>query len=161
MADGSDRMELRSILTSTRVGALSLTTRPTLEPTDTVADAAAEMRNASHGCAIVCRDGKIVGIFTERDLLRVIGGGGSLETPLSSAMTAQPRTVSVDDTLFSATRWMDQGGYRRLPVIDSSGAAVGIIDVKAIAQFLVEHFPAAVYNQASHAQSLAKNREGA
>jgi hypothetical protein len=38
---------------------------------------------------------------------------------------------------------------------------VAIIDVKALVHFLVEHFPAAIYNQASHAQLIAKDREGA
>ena len=56
---------------------------------------------------------------------------------------------------------MDEGGYRRVPVLDSSGTPVGVVDVKTITHFLVEHFPAAVYNQASHAQLIAKDREGA
>jgi len=154
-------MELKSILTSTKVGELTLTTRPTLSPDDTVAAAAAEMRRESHGSAVVCSDGALVGIFTERDLLRVIGSGDGMQTPLSSVMTTDPKTLTTDDTLFDAVRWMDEGGYRRLPVVGPDGTSVGIVDVKTITHFLVEHFSSAVYNQASAVQLTAKNPEGA
>ena len=153
-------MELRNILTSTQVGELVLTTRPKLSPTDTVRAAADEMRRASHGSALICEDGKLVGIFTERDLLKVIGGG-NMDSPLSEVMTSNPKTVTTEESLLDVTRFMDEGGYRRLPVIDPSGVPVGIVDVKTITHFLVEHFPTAVYNQASHAQLIAKHREGA
>lgn len=154
-------MELRNILTSTKVGELVATRRWALEPSDTVAAAAAEMREHSHGSALVCSGGKLVGIFTERDLLQIIGSGQNLETPLSEVMTSNPQTIKTEDNLLDATRYMDTGGYRRLPVVDPSGRPVGVVDVKAIVHFLVEHFPAAVYNQASHAQLIAKHREGA
>ncbi len=161
MAEQPDQMNLREILTSTKVGELTLTTRPTLETTDTVAAAAAAMRGVSHGSALICAGGTLVGIFTERDLLGVIAEGRGLDTLLSEVMTSEPQTVTVDDTLFDAIYRMDKGGYRRLPVVDSSGAPVGIVDTKTATHFLVEHFPAGVYNQASHAQLIAKNREGA
>jgi CBS domain-containing protein len=161
MADGPRSPELRSILTSTRVGDLTLSSWPTLGPQDTVAAAAACMRQAHHGSALVCSGGRLVGIFTERDLLRAIGAGRDLSQPLAGVMTAAPRTVTTATTLFEATQLMDEGGYRRLPVVDADGHPCGIVDVKTVTHFLVEHFPAAVYNQASHAQLLARNPEGA
>lgn len=154
-------MDLRSILNSTTVGELTLSSRPSLEPTDSVAAAAREMRGTSHGCAAICASGKLVGIFTERDLLRVIADGSGMETPLSEVMTANPQSVTTEDTLFRVTQAMDQGGYRRLPVLDSGGVPVGFVDVKTIVHFLVEYFPEAVYNQAARAQLIARNREGA
>lgn len=154
-------MELRSILKSTNVGEVAMTSRPTLGPGDTVAAAADEMRKQSHGSALICDDGRLVGIFTERDLLRVIATGVSLEAPLADVMTSEPRTVRLEDTLFDAMQLMDQGGYRRVPVVDADGAPTGFVDVKTIAHFLVGHFPEAIYNQASHAQSVTRTREGA
>lgn len=155
-------MELRSILTSTQVGELTSRHHPTLKASDTIASAANEMRRVSHGSALVCDDdGKLVGIFTERDLLKLIHSGGNLESPVSEAMTANPKTVSTTDSLLDATRYMDEGGYRRLPVIDQQGQPVGIVDVKTVAHLLVEHFPQAVYNQASHSEMTARGPEGA
>jgi CBS domain-containing protein len=161
MSDQPAQRELRSILRSTRVGDLKLTPCPILSPNATVAEAAVAMRRQSHGSAMVCTAGKVVGIFTERDLMRVIASGKGLEVPLSQVMTANPKTVTDAETLFEVARSMDQGGYRRLPVVDSTGRPSAIVDVKALVHFLVEHFPAAIYNQASHEQLTAKDREGA
>ena len=111
--------------------------------------------------AMVCRDGKLIGIFTERDLMKLLAEGKSLDLPVSEVMTSRPRTVSVDDVLMTVIELMDEGGYRRLPVVDSSGSPVGIVDVKSVVHFLVEHFPKAVYNQAPRALLRSKDREGA
>ena len=154
-------MFLRQLLTTSRVGQLGLKDVPVLRADQTVAEAAREMREHSHGSALVCHDGKLVGIFTERDLLQILGGGKSLASPLSEAMTASPRTVTLSDPLMTVIQLMDEGGYRRLPVVDSNGKPTGIVDVKSVVHFLVEHFPKAVYNQAPRALSRAKDREGA
>jgi len=161
MSEVPESADLRSILLSTKVGALSISTRPTLEPANTIADAAAEMRSQSHGSAVICSDSKLVGIFTERDLMKYIAEGQALDTPLKNVMTTNPTTVTANDTLLEATRLMDEGGYRRLPVVDAAGTPVGIVDVKTITHLLVEHYSAGIYNQPSHQQSIAKNREGA
>lgn len=154
-------MVLREVLTTTQVGELTLKSVPVLSPRDSVAQAAAQMREHSHGSALVCDAGKLAGVFTERDLIRFIAGGRPMQTPLAEVMTAQPRTVQANDSLLTVVQHMDQGGYRRLPVVDASGAPVGIVDVKTLVHFLVEHFPAGVYNQASHAHQLVKDAEGA
>lgn len=153
-------MELKNILATTTVGDIPLPAAPQLRPTDSIAQAIDVMRQESHGCAVVCDGGRLVGIFTERDLMGVIAGGDFSST-IESVMTSEPKTVATGDSLFIATDHMDRGGYRRLPVVGDNGAPVGILDVKAITHFLVEHFPAAIYNQASHAQLIARHREGA
>ena len=154
-------MKLREVLNATKVGQLTLKAVPILASSDTVGDAAEQMRSHSHGSALVCDGGKLVGVFTERDLLKVIAAGQALTDPLSKAMTTKPRTVSPDDKLFTVIQLLDQGGYRRLPVVDQKGAPVGIVDVKTVSHFLVEHFPSGVYNQASNVLQTAREREGA
>ncbi len=166
MTESTPKGELHSLLLSTKVGELVLTARPTLTPESTIADAAREMRESRHGSVTICEEGRLAGIFTERDLLRFFAGHENpkqdiLETPLSEVMTRNPAVASTGETLLEATRRMDEGGYRRLPVLDDSGTCVGFVDVKSVTHFLVEHFPAAIYNQASYQQSLAKAREGA
>jgi CBS domain-containing protein len=154
-------MELRSILNSTQVSELPLPAHPVLQPSDSLSVAAQEMRSMNYGGAVICENGKLLGIVTERDLLRYVNRGAAMDVPLASMMTQNPQTVTASASLFEAIRLMDKGGYRRLPVVDAAGVPVGMVDVKGIVHFLVEHFPAAVYNQASHAQLLAKHREGA
>lgn len=158
--------EVQSLLLSTKVGELMLSVRPRLTPQDTVGEAAREMRECRHGSVTVWEEGKLAGIFTERDLLRFFakhpnGTEDILSTPVSEVMTRNPAVISTNDTLFEATRRMDDGGYRRLPVLDEAGTCVGFVDVKTVTHFLVEHFPAAIYNQASIQDSLAKAPEGA
>lgn len=154
-------MFLRQVLTTSRVGQLVPKEVPVLQADESVADAVSQMRAHSHGSALVYRNGEFAGIFTERDLLKLVAQAKSLDQPLSSVMTAAPQTVSAGDSLFTVIKLMDEGGYRRLPVIDAGGSPIGIIDVKSVVHFLVEHFPAAVYNQAPRALLNAKSREGA
>ena len=156
----STARELKGLLDSVTVGDLTRTGYPVLNPRQTVRDAVDAMRQCRHGSAIVCDDGRLVGIFTERDLLRVLRDKG-IEAAIADVMTRDPRTVLTTDSLSAATRLMDRGGYRRLPVLDPDGKPVGVLDVKAIMHRVVEHFPEAIYNQATHAQLLARHREGA
>ena len=155
-----DPSGLQGILDTITVGDLTRSGYPTLSPDDTVTEAIGAMRQSRHGSAVVCKDGALVGIFTERDLLRVIREN-RVDSLVSDVMTVNPQTVTTSDPLITATRLMDQGGYRRLPVLDDDGHPVGVLDVKAIMHRIVEHFPEAVYNQAAHAQLIARHREGA
>lgn len=152
---------LRQLLTASRVRQLPLKEVPVVQATESVAQAVAQMRAHSHGSALVYQRERLSGIFTERDLLKVLNRKLSLAQPLSEVMTASPRTVSPDDSLMTVIKLMDEGGYRRLPVVDGAGTPIGIVDVKSVVHFLVEHFPQAVYNQAPRALQHAKSREGA
>ncbi len=152
---------LRQLLTTSRVRELGPKAVPVLREDQSIADAVQAMRAHSHGSAMVCRDGKLTGIFTERDLMKHLAAGKSLDQPVASVMTVGPRTVALEDALMTVIQLLDEGGYRRLPVVNSSGSPVGIVDVKSVVHFLVEHFPKAVYNQAPRALLNARDREGA
>jgi hypothetical protein len=86
---------LRQLLTTSRVGQLAPKEIPVLRGEQTIADAVREMRSHSHGCAMVCRDGKLIGIFTERDLMKLLAAGKTLEQPLSAVMTAKQATSRI------------------------------------------------------------------
>lgn len=160
MDNATGSLELRAILDSTPIGDLPLSGYPVLAPTQLLAEAVREMRRCRHGSALVCENDRLVGIFTERDFLRVIAGGDPQRT-VGEVMTPDPKFVTTADSLLKATRLMDEGGYRRVPVVKADGRPAGILDVKGISHFIVEHFPEAVYNQAAHAQLIARHREGA
>jgi CBS domain-containing protein len=130
-------------------------------PTQSVAEAVALMRAKSVGCVLVCLERKIVGIFTERDLLRrVMARGKALSAPVSESMTPQPISVHPKDPIATAIRRMEEGGYRHLPVVVED-KPVGILSVKRIVHYLVEHFPATVYNLPPDSQTFLPRREGA
>jgi CBS domain-containing protein len=129
-------------------------------PTHTVADAVGLMRDHQVGCVLVCVDEQLVGIFTERDLLRrVLAAGRPLTLPVAQCMTPNPVVVHPKDSISMAIRRMEEGGYRHLPVV-VDGKPTGILSVKRIVHYLVEHFAATVFNLPPAAPALVK-REGA
>ena len=68
-------------------------------------------------------------------------------------MTPEPVTVHPKDPIATAIRRMEEGGYRHLPVV-VDGKAVGVLSVKRVVHYLVEHFPAMVYNLPPKTQSI-------
>jgi len=121
-----------------------------------VAEAVEMMRRERVGCLLVTQKGKLVGIFTERDLLtRILAEGRPLTTLLRKCMTADPVTVGPGDSVRAAILKMQAGSYRHLPVIDEAGRPLGILSAKRIVRYLVEHFPSTVYNQPPDPQNNA------
>ncbi len=89
----------------------------------------------------------VVGIFTQRDYLdKIAGVPGQLDEPIDRFMTPSPTTLSPNDTIESAIRWMTDGGYRHLPVTDERGAPVGLVTTRDIIEHLADYFPIDVLN---------------
>lgn len=100
-----------------------------LSPTATVREAAREMKARHVGAVLVTdREGRLAGIFTERDAVnRVLAEGRDPDTtPLAEVMTRNPNTIGPDATAIDALRLMDDGGYRHLPIV-KQGRLVGIV----------------------------------
>jgi CBS domain-containing protein len=127
-----------------------------------VAEAVALMRREQVGCILVCEDERLVGLFTERDLMRrVLAAGKPLTMPVAACMTPHPVAVHPKDSVGAAVRCMEEGGYRHLPVVDEEGRPVGVLSVKRIVHYLVEHFPAIVYNLPPDPGAVPQEAEGA
>jgi CBS domain-containing protein len=131
-------------------------------PTQTVAEAVALMRRESVGCLLVVKDQRVVGIFTERDLMRrVLAVGKPFTLTVATCMTPNPVTVHPKDSIGAAVKRMEEGGYRHLPVVDEAHRPVGVLSVKRIVHYLVEHFPATVHNLPPDPGGVPLEREGA
>ena len=114
------------------------------------------------GCALVVRDGGLTGIFTERDFVsRVVSAGLPVDGPVEPVMTLNPKTVARSASVYEAIETMAGGGYRHLPVLDESGNPLGVLTVKDIVHYLVEYFPANVYNLPPTPVTVQPAREGA
>jgi CBS domain-containing protein len=156
-------MDLARNLKIDSVSRLQPTAPRQVAPTQTVAEAIALMRREVVGCLLVVDKGqKVVGIFTERDLMRrVLAPGKPLSLSVAACMTPNPVTVNPKDPIGVAVKRMEEGGYRHLPVIDESGRPLGVLSVKRIVHYLVEHFPGTVHNLPPNPGGVPLEREGA
>ncbi|HZY83704.1 MAG TPA: CBS domain-containing protein [Gemmataceae bacterium] len=154
-------MELARNLKVDSVSRLSPTPPWSVSPDQSVAEAVALMRHHCVGCLLVCREDRLLGIFTERDLMRhVLAPGRSLLLPVSACMSSNPVAVSPTAPIGHAVRLMVDGGYRHLPVVDD-GRPVGVLSVKRIVHYLVEHYPYTIYNLPPDPDAYPLEPEGA
>ena len=132
-----------------------------LPPSASVADAMRQMKDHNQAAVVVCRDQVAIGIFTERDALKMMAAGASFEGPLEKSMTPDPVVLRPRDTVGKAITMMAKGGYRRLPIVDDRGRPTGMIKVEDIMHYLVEHFPTVIYNLPPEPHHTTQQREGA
>lgn len=76
-------------------------------------------------------------------------------------MTPSPKTLSKDVSVREAIEMMETGGYRHVPVLGEDGQPVGVLSVKDVVHYLVEYFPANVYNLPPTPVETRPTREGA
>jgi CBS domain-containing protein len=128
----------------------------------TVVTAVNVMNERRTGCVLVQRDGKLVGIFTERDVLRkVIFRANNQAWTVESVMTADPETLPETASVAYALNKMSVDGYRHIPIVDAAGRAVGVVSVKDIVHLVVEWFPAGVLNlPSSPDKAMYKTEDG-
>lgn len=100
----------------------------TLPPTATVQDACKCMHERRIGAVLVTNgDGALVGIFTGRDAVRVMGEGkDGNKTHLRHVMTKNPDCLPPRHTAIDALRLMRDGGYRHVPVVEEN-VVIGIV----------------------------------
>ena len=106
----------------------------TVYPGETVAKTVEKMANLNIGAiVIVDEDERVVGIFTERDLLKkVCGRGKDLEdTLIEEVMTSDPDTLKPDTAISEAFMLMQNGKYRHVPVTEK-GLLKGIVSIKDV-----------------------------
>jgi len=98
-------------------------------PESSVESVARLMSDTNCGEIPICKNGKVVGIVTDRDVTcRTVARGLSpTETKAGDIMTLLPVTVFDDDLLRKAIEVMEIEGVRRVPVVDGNGFMVGIL----------------------------------
>ena len=110
----------------------------TAAPDQTAAEAIRTMLDAGVGSVVVCEGPEPVGIFTERDVLKLAGAGTAFGTVLlRDVMTPNPLTVSADDSVLAAAQLMGERNLRHLPVVEG-GNLVGIVSIRDVLGFLAE-----------------------
>ena len=105
--------------------------------TDPITCAVAKMYMNNVGSVLIIdEDEKPVGIFTERDLVRVVAEGISLDTPLMKVMSRKLITANTSESVISAAMKMIENNIRHLPVVEEN-KAVGMVSIRDLVRALM------------------------
>lgn len=155
-------MSAKTVALSETLGHVDLPAPLILEDSVPYGEALRILREAQRGSAIVCRGGKVCGIFTERDVLnRCVLEGVRAETTIRDLMTPNPRTVRAETTLGEAVELMHRHGVRNLPLVDGLSRPQGLVTVGGIIRYLADHYPAEVMNLPPVLHQVSHDTEGA
>lgn len=113
----------------------------TAAPETTVRTAARLMAEKKVGALLVIEQGRIAGIFTERDALNKVLAANldPDQTTLSAVMARDLQTIRADRPLAHALYMMAEGGFRHVPVVDANGSPLGMVSARdALGQDMVD-----------------------
>jgi CBS-domain-containing membrane protein len=107
-----------------------------------------EMKAKGRGAVVVEENGKLVGIFTERDLMSRLDHGDALwqHVIVRDVMTPNPTTIQPEDSLAEALRRLVSGKRRHLPVVDPKGKVLNLLSIRDILVFVAGKFPEEMMN---------------
>lgn len=121
----------------------------------------ARMRQEGHGVCLILADKRLVGIFTERDVLRrVVGVAEVLDQPINQVMTANPHVANPGMSAADALALMDEAHFRNLPVVDQNGNVLGDMTYQSIINYLAARYPTAVLNRPPDPERFPRKPEG-
>jgi CBS domain-containing protein len=104
-------------------------------PDDSLEQAARKMWEQQTGSLLVLEGQELLGIITERDLLKAVAAGTPLDTPVSEVMSKDLITVAPTTSLREAAAVMSEKWIRHLPVLEA-GKLVGIVSQRDLAGVL-------------------------
>jgi len=154
-------MTIAKSVRDVEVVALKMDPPVVLDEKASVKDVLRQMQKKGSGYALLCREGKLSGIFTERDVLtKVVGVEGVLSKPVSDLMTRDPVCLHEKDPIRNAVLHMQKGGFRNVPILDEQGKIITCVRHKDIVHYLVEHFAQHVLNLPPDPGNMPDTREG-
>ena len=131
-----------------------------IEPSESLGRAIEVMKDDEGGCAIICENGRVVGIFTERDLLtKVIGATVDLNAPVRDWMSPIVATLGTDATIGDAVAIMNEKSYRNIPLV-KNGILVGSVSVFDVISYLAESYPKETMNLPPNPNQVMDSRDG-
>lgn len=131
---------LEQALSEEPVAAIQARPYTSISPNATISEAIQVLASRHVSCALVEEDGKLVGIFTDRDLLNKVALESELFShPVHEVMTKNPVFVHDTDSSGAALCVMAVVGHRHVPVLDHEHRIIGIVTPQRITSFLLSH----------------------
>jgi CBS domain-containing protein len=109
----------------------------TVAPEDSLKQVAERMVSRDVGAALVTEGERLVGIVTERDVLRAVAQGTSEGTGVADLMTPDPETMEPDESTQHAAVLMIHGGFRHLPIVEGD-EIVGMLSIRDLMRVVLE-----------------------
>jgi CBS domain-containing protein len=109
----------------------------TVAPTERLGDVAERMVERDVGAALVTEGARLVGILTERDVLRAVAKGFGDDVTVSEWMTRDPETMEPDEPTLHAAVLMIHGGFRHLPLVDGE-EVVGMLSIRDLMRIVLD-----------------------
>ncbi len=144
-----DLHEIRGALLNDTIAVLGPAEPVCLGETATVQEAIERMlAHRQAGVLVIDADGRLAGIFTERDVLTRVAGLGRdpRQTALGAVMTRDPAALGPGDRVAYAVHSMSVAGYRTVPLVDAERRPLGVVTVSDVIRWLAGLFPEAVLN---------------
>ena len=105
----------------------------TASPNMTVKETIGILYNKHIGCVVsIDEDNKCIGIFTERDAIRLVAKNVQLDQPLEKVMTKNVVTLQENCSINEAIRTINGHRIRHLPVVNQKGRLVGLLSVREL-----------------------------
>jgi CBS domain-containing protein len=109
----------------------------TVEPGVPLTEVAQRMVARDVGAVLVLEGERLVGILTERDVLRAVADGIEEDTLVSDCMTRDPETMEPDEPIRQAAVLMIHGGFRHLPIVEGD-QVVGMLSIRDLMRVVLE-----------------------
>jgi CBS domain-containing protein len=109
----------------------------TVSPDVSLTEVAERMVSRDVGAALVTQGERLVGILTERDVLRAVARGTPESTVVADLMTSDPETMEPDESTEHAAVLMIHGGFRHLPIVEGE-EVVGMLSIRDLMRVVLE-----------------------
>lgn len=112
-----------------------------VQQTAKLVEAVGLMKRYSVGAIMIQEGEKLIGILSERDILRkVLGTDVDLnQATVEQYMTRNPEVLKLDDSIAYVLHTMQIGGFRHVPLVDEEQRPVGIVSIKDVNEYIVSH----------------------
>ncbi len=154
-------MSIAQDLRDEKVTMLDLSEYTLIESGTSVLETLKKMKEEKINCAFITRGGRLVGILTDRDVLRrVVDRPDLWERTVDEIMTHQPRAIQSSQTAGEALRLMDEMHFRNAPVLGPDGQILGNLTYTGLIRYLADHFPEEVINLPPEPDQFGEERYG-
>lgn len=117
-----------------------------VSPATTLGEVYRRLNDERSVAVLVEEEDRLLGIFTERDVLNQTVLEGDLDTPIRELMTSEVTTLAAGSGIADAIRLMTRQRIRHVPLVDPDGRATGMVGGRDVLRMIAEYYPEALLN---------------